>query len=153
MSDNIFLWQENTNDNCIFLLQMREEKQPILLTITLAGDIIDMQDSFISNQGGSLKIPLVDRMRRSASDYKFKSQSAVFDKTVQVFDSMDNENLEFKREFFIGDYAHNPSWKRRHDSIMDNIESGFFEAVEELEDFFEEDAKTDFNSLNMKFSD
>ena len=49
MSDNIFLWQENTNDNCIFLLQMREEKQPILLTITLAGDIIDMQDSFISN--------------------------------------------------------------------------------------------------------
>ena len=37
--------------------------------------------------------------------------------------------------------------------MMDNIESGFFEAVEELEDFFEEDTKTDFNSLNMKFSD
>ena len=72
---------------------------------------------------------------------------------MQVFDSLVNENLNFKRSFFIGDYAPNSSWKRKSDNMMENIENDVFEAVEDLEDLFENDTIKDFNSLNMKFSD
>ena len=91
-------------------------------------------------------------MQKSIYGDQTRTESAVFDRTVKVFDSRHNLGLE--RSFFIGDYTPNPAWKKRHDSVMDDIVTGFEEAVDKIEDLFEEhpDYK-DFNSLNLKFSD